>query len=87
MPPFTPCMKFSKFGVFLSILVNSAWSLLWWSMREYSLKHTQMTNTLDTKIISYNYISYYGELNFIGNFTVDIGMLLIITDFQQCAWL
>ena len=27
-------------------------------MRKYILKHTEMTNTFDTKIILHNYISY-----------------------------
>ena len=32
-------------------------------MRKYILKHTQMINTLDTKIILHNYILYLGEPN------------------------
>ena len=31
-----------------------------WSMRKYVLKHKQMTNTFDTKIIFHNYILYWG---------------------------
>ena len=33
-------------------------TLQWWSMRKYILKHTQMTNTFDTKMILHNYILY-----------------------------
>ena len=40
------------------------------------------TNIFDTKIILHNYILYYGELSSIGNFTVDLGMPMVITDFQ-----
>ena len=40
------------------------------------------TNIFDTKIILHNYILYYGELSYIGLFTVDLGMPMIITDFQ-----
>ena len=29
-----------------------------WFMRKYIWKHTQITNTFDTKIILYNYILY-----------------------------
>ena len=32
--PYTPCRKFSKFGLFLSVLVNSDWVLQWWPMRK-----------------------------------------------------
>ena len=32
--------------------------LQWWSMRKYILKHTQMNNTFDTKIILHNYTLY-----------------------------
>ena len=56
-------------------------------MRKYILKHTQMINTLDTKIILHNYILYSGELNYVGTFPVDLGASLIFTDFQQYTWL
>ena len=49
------------------------------------IKRKQMTNTFDTKIISHNYILYWGELSYIGIFPVDLGMPLIITDFHYCT--
>ena len=41
-------------------------------MRKYILKHSQMINTFDTKIILHNYILYKGEPSYIGTFPVDL---------------
>ena len=41
-------------------------------MRKYILKHTQKTNTFDTKIILHNYILYKGQPSYIGIFPVDV---------------
>ena len=46
----TPYRNFSNFCLI-------QWVLQWWSMRKYILKHTQMTNTFDTKIILHTYTS------------------------------
>ena len=43
-------------------------------MRKYILKHTQMTNTFETKIILHNYASHQGQLSYIEIFPVDLGM-------------
>ena len=56
--PSTLCRKFSKFWLFLCISLNTDWVLQWWSMRKNILKHTQMNNIFDTKIILHNYILY-----------------------------
>ena len=44
-----PCRNFSNFSLIRGILQ-------WWSMRKCILKHTQMTNIFDIKIILHNYI-------------------------------
>ena len=49
---------------------------------ENILKHTQMTNTFDTKIILDNHILYQGVPRYVGIFPVDFGMPLKFTDFQ-----
>ena len=44
-------------------------------------------NTIDSKIIIHNYISYWGDPSYVGIFPVDLGMPLIFTDFQQSTCL
>ena len=51
-------------------------------MGKYILKHTQMTNTFDTKIILYNYILYERKPSYVVIFPENLRMTLIFTDFQ-----
>ena len=39
------------------ISVNSYWILQWWSLRKYSLKHSLITNTFDSKVMLHNYFT------------------------------
>ena len=41
------------------------------------LKHTEMTNTFDTKIILHSYILHLGEPSYNGIFPADLGLSLI----------
>ena len=45
-----------------------------------------ITNTFDKKVL-HNYILYYREPTYNKIFSVDLGMLLIFTDFQKCKGL
>ena len=38
---------------------------------KYVLKHAEMTNRFDKKIILHNYMLYLGELSYVGIFKVD----------------